>query len=69
LLNHPLAEKLQKCSSVESVTVVLQEQARALNEFRGDRGRIAKSLNSIVSVLYTLCSSLSSGTASVGQVR
>jgi hypothetical protein len=65
LVDHPLAEKLQNCSSIESVTAVLQEQARAFNEFRGDNGRITKSLKGIVSVLYTL----SSCTASIGQVR
>jgi hypothetical protein len=64
LVNHPLAEKLQNCDSVESVTTVLQEQARAFNEFRGDNGRIAKSLKGIVSVLYTL----SSSAASIGLV-
>ena len=65
LVNHPLAEKLQICNSVESVTTVLREQARAFNEFPGDNGRIVKSLNGIVSVLYTL----SSSAASVGLVR
>jgi len=64
LLNHPLADELQNCCSVESVTAVLQGQARAFNEFRGDNGRIAKSLKGIVSVLYTL----SSSTASIGLV-
>ena len=57
LVNHPLAEKLQNCHSVESVTAVLQDQARAFNEFREDGGRVAKSLKGIVSVLYTLSSS------------
>jgi len=65
LFNHPLAAKLQNCNSVESVTAVLQEQARTFNEFLGDNGRITKSLNGIVSVLYTL----SSSAASIGLVR
>jgi hypothetical protein len=65
LVNHPLAEKLQNCDSAESVTAVLQEQARAFDEFRGDNGRISKSLKGIVSVLYTLSSSV----ASIGLVR
>ena len=65
LVNHPLAGKLQNCNSVESVTAVLQEQARAFNEFLGENGRITKSLKGIVSVLYTL----SSSAASVGLVR
>ena len=65
LVNHPFAEKLQNCNSVESVTAVLREQARAFNEFLGDNGRIAKSLKGIVSVLYAL----SSSAASIGLVR
>ena len=65
LVNHPLAEKLQSCNSVDAVTAVLQEQARAFSEFLGDNGRITKSLNGIMSVLYTL----SSSAASIGLVR
>ena len=65
LVNHPLTEKLQSCNSVDALTAVLQEQARAFNEFLGDNGRITKSLNGIVSVLYTL----SSSAASIGLVR
>jgi len=56
LANHPLAEKLQYCDSVESVTTVLQEQARAFSNFRGDDGKIMKSLKGVVSVLYMLSS-------------
>jgi hypothetical protein len=65
LANHPLAEKLQNCNSVESVTALLQDQARAFSEFQGDNGRVAKSLMGVVSVLY----SLSTCTASIGLVR
>ena len=65
LASHPLAEKLQNCDSVESVTAVLQDQARVFSEFRGNDGRITKSLNSIVAVLYTLSASI----ATIGLVR
>jgi hypothetical protein len=65
LPSHPLAEKLQNCESVESVTAVLQDQARAFSEFRGDNGRTTKSLKGVVSVLYTL----STSTAAIGLVR
>ncbi len=34
LAEHPLAKQLQTCQSVESITVLLQEQARAFSEFR-----------------------------------
>jgi hypothetical protein len=65
LATHPLAEKLQNCDSVESITAVLQDQARAFSEFQGDNGRISKSLKGIVTVLYTL----STSTATIGLVR
>jgi len=35
LVKHPLAEQLQRCSSVESVTGVLREQTESFSEFRG----------------------------------
>ena len=54
LANHPLAEKLQDCDSIESITTVLQEQARVFSEFGGGDGRVMKSLKTIVSVVYTL---------------
>ena len=65
LASHPLAGKLQSCDSVESVTTVLQDQAREFSKFRGDNGMITKSLKGIVSVLYTL----SASTAAIGLVR
>jgi hypothetical protein len=68
LPNHPLAEKLQYCNSVESVTALLQEQARPFTEFRGGDDRIMKSLKSVVSVLYTLSASTTLGGA-IGLVR
>jgi hypothetical protein len=63
LANHFLAEKLQYCDSVESVTAMLQEQARAFTEFRGDDGKFMKSLKGVVSVLYTLSISTALGEA------
>jgi len=68
LSSHPLAEKLQDCNSVESVTAVLQEQARAFSDFRGGDGRIMKSLKTVVSVLYTLSENSALGEA-IGLVR
>jgi hypothetical protein len=53
LANHPLAERLQECDSVESITAVLHEQTQAFNEFQG-KGKIVKSLKNAVSVLYKL---------------
>ena len=65
LAGHPLAEKLQRCDSIESITTVLEEQARAFGEFRlgGGDGRLMKSLKTVVSVLYTLSVSTDLGEA------
>jgi len=68
LASHPLAEKIQHCDSIESVTTVLQEQARAFGEFRGGDTRVMKSLKTVVSVVYTLCVSTVLGEA-IGLVR
>jgi hypothetical protein len=62
LANHPLAEKLQDCDSVESVTAVLREQTQAFSEFRG-KDKILKPLKKAVSVLYKLSSVANFGQA------
>lgn len=61
LAKHPLAEQLQTCQSVESVTTLLQEQARAFNEFRGS-DKIFKSIERAVLALSRV-----SATAFLGQ--
>ena len=53
LARHPLAEKLQNCHSVESVTAVFYEQTQAFGQFRGG-DKVLKPLKSIVSVLHKL---------------
>ena len=55
LANHPLAEKLQSCDSVESVTAVLREQTEISSEIWG-KGRVLKSLKNVLSVLHKLSS-------------
>ena len=50
LAKHPLAEKLQNCKSVDSVTTLLLEQVRAFSKLRGS-DKIVKSLQSVVSAL------------------
>ncbi len=61
LTNHPLAEQLQTCQSVESTTALLQEQAHAFKAFR-ETDKIMKSLKNVVSFLSKL-----SATARLGQ--
>ncbi|KAN0116571.1 hypothetical protein V8E52_005715 [Russula decolorans] len=55
LANHPLAEKLQSCHSVESVTTVLLEQTESSNEIRG-KDKVLKPLTNVLSVLHKLSS-------------
>ena len=54
LVDHPFAKQLEACDSVDSVTAILQEQAQIFREFRGDDGKIMKSIKVSVDVLYTL---------------
>jgi len=68
LASHSLAKKLKGCDSVQSVTAVLQAQARAFRRFRRGDGRITRALERVVSVLYTLSTSTGLGEA-IGLVR
>ena len=67
LAEHPLAQELENCHSVESITAILQNQARSLGEFRG-RDRIMRSIKSTVSFLYKLSSIATLGDG-IGLVR
>ena len=53
LAEHPLAERLQACDSIESITAVLHEQTQAFNQFRG-KEKLMKLLKNAVSALYKL---------------
>lgn len=57
---HPLAKQLENCNCVESITGLLQDQARAFGDFRG-KDRIMRSIERTISFLYKL-----SATASLG---
>jgi hypothetical protein len=61
LAEHPLAKQLDNCDSEDSITSVLQEHARKFHEFRGEDGKIMKSLKCAVHVLYTLSASTALG--------
>ena len=67
LANHPLAERLQNCVFVESVTDVFREQTQAFNKF-GERDKIMKLLKNSVSVLYKLTATANFG-QDIGLVR
>jgi len=57
LVDHPFAKQLEKCDSVDSISSALQEHARRFCEFRGEDGKIMKSLKCAVQVLYNLSTS------------
>ena len=51
LIDHLITKQLETCESVNSITAVLQEQARSFREFSENDGRLMKALNSSVDVL------------------
>jgi fungal STAND N-terminal Goodbye domain len=53
LAKHPLAERLQDCNSVESVTAILREQAQDFKEFR-EKDKVLNPLKRILIVLNIL---------------
>ena len=65
LIDHPFAKQLESCDSVDSITAILEEQTQIFRDFRGDDGKLVKSIKYSVNILYTL----STNTASVGLVR
>ncbi|SRR6266851_4779771 len=67
IATHPLTEQLENCHSAESIITALQDLARTLGDFRGSDG-IIKSIESIVSCLCMLSSSVVPGDAT-GLVR
>ena len=68
LIEHPFAKQLEECDSVDSIVAILQKQAKTFRKFRGDDGKITKSLKSSVDVLYTLSNSTLLGEG-IGLVR
>jgi len=67
LVDHPLAKQLEACESADSVTNVLQEQARGFHRSSGDHGKIMKSLKYAVDVLDRLSTNVIG--PSIGLVR
>jgi hypothetical protein len=51
LTDHPIAKQLEACESVNSITAILQEQARSFRETTENDGKLMKALNSSVDVL------------------
>jgi hypothetical protein len=57
LIDHPLARQLEKCDSIQSITALLEGQAQAFSQFRGDDGKVMKPLKCAVQVLHGLSTS------------
>jgi hypothetical protein len=55
LAKHPLAERLQDCNTVESVTAVLREQVQDFKQFR-EKDKVLKPLKKVLTVLHSLSS-------------
>ena len=56
LAKHPLAERLQDCNSVKSVTDILREQTQQdFKEFR-EKDKVLKPLEKVLTVLHKLSS-------------
>jgi hypothetical protein len=53
LIDHPIAQRLETCQSVVSITSILQEQAQSFRQFSENDGRLMKALHSSVEVLCT----------------
>jgi hypothetical protein len=66
LIEHPLARQLENCNSVDSITAVLQEQARAFSEFRRDDDKLMKPLKRVVHVLHAISTNLVHWIARIG---
>lgn len=60
LAEHPLAESLQDCNSVESVTDILRKQAQDFKKFR-EKDKVLKSLEKVLTVLHKLSSAANFG--------
>jgi hypothetical protein len=57
LVQHQVIDKLVNCRSADSVIDVLQEQAQAFRNFRGDDGRVMTWIKKTVNVLHSLSTS------------
>ncbi|SRR6266446_4633602 len=57
LLQHQIIDSLVNCQSADSVIDVLQDQAHAIRNFKGDDGRLMTWLKRTVNVLHALSTS------------
>ena len=53
LAGHPLAQPLQECDSVDSVTAILREQMQDFKKFR-EKDKVLKPLKKVLTILHKL---------------
>jgi hypothetical protein len=63
LVRHPLTIQLERCNTVESITEVLQGQARAFHDFRGDDNKIMTLLKQAAQIFHKLSATVVLGEA------
>jgi hypothetical protein len=54
LRNHPLAYRIDRCDSPDSILHIFQEQAQAFDEFRKGDTKLFKWLSPVVNVLHAV---------------
>jgi hypothetical protein len=54
LRNHPIATKIDRCTSPDAILALFQEQSRAFDEFRNGDHRLIGWLKPIVNCLHTI---------------
>ena len=63
LLKHPLAIRLERCNSVDTLTQAVEEEAQAFLEFRGDNNKVMTLLKNVLPVIHKLSSTVVLGEA------
>ncbi|KAI9449709.1 hypothetical protein BJY52DRAFT_1227590 [Lactarius psammicola] len=63
LLDHPIATELQRCDTVDAVLAILQDQARAFQQYKDGDQRLMKWIGPLTQVLFAF-----SGTLGVGDI-
>ena len=61
LLDHPLAAEVQRCDTVDAALAILQDQAKAFQQFKDGDQRLVESISPLAQVLFAF-----SGTLGVG---
>ncbi len=61
LLDHPLAIELQHCDTVDTTLAILEDQAKAFQQFKNGDQSLMKWIDPLTRVLFGVCGTLSEG--------